>query len=203
MATTSASDSKRWTHFHSALQLAIQRSARQWTYEDFTEYFSLWCKEEPNGASAVFNAVSRHMESTISNSCEDLFKEYNVRESINILHAVVTEARARKQRGELSGKDVWKEDLQPRAAGRAHVVPILEGEVDRLKATLKALEEENLKLQAQFQENVRKQEETDAKTTELLDILDDIYHKWNKLPHEDMELWTLQTAESLGSTRPP
>lgn len=59
-----------------------------------------------------------------------------MRESINVLHGVVTDARARKQRDETEGKDIWKEDLEPRAAVRARTVPMLESDVEKLKATL-------------------------------------------------------------------
>ena len=52
---------------------------------------------------------------------------------------VVTDARARKQRGEMEAKDVWREDLEPRAAVRARTVPILESDVERLKATLQSV----------------------------------------------------------------
>ena len=85
MATT-VSASKRWTHFHSALQLAIQRSARKWTYvaqlslhvnctlkwsvwiryEDFAECFSLWCEEEPDSSSSVCSTIANHLESSIT-----------------------------------------------------------------------------------------------------------------------------------------
>ncbi len=58
-----------------------------------------------------------------------------MKENLDKLHAVVTEARTRKQTG-YDGKDVWKEDLQPRAAVRARTVPLLEKERDRLKAQL-------------------------------------------------------------------
>lgn len=59
-----------------------------------------------------------------------------MRDSINVLHGVVTDARARKQRGETGTKDIWKEDLEPHAAVRARTVPVLESEVEKLKATL-------------------------------------------------------------------
>lgn len=70
-------------------------------------------------------------------SCETLFEDLRVRENINALHAVVTEARARKERGELDGKDVWREDLDPRAAVRARTVLVLQAEVEQLRASLK------------------------------------------------------------------
>ena len=124
-------------------------------YEDFQECFALWCKEEPHGAEGIFNTISRHMEDQIhvciahlslvpadsgscQASCETLFRDFNVRESIDVLHRVVTDARSRKQRGETEGKDIWKEDLEPRAAVRARTVTVLESEVEKLKATLQS-----------------------------------------------------------------
>ena len=67
--------------------------------------------------------------------CEELFPKYDLKHNIDILHAVVTEARARKQSGEI-GKDVWREDLQPRTATRARTIPLLEKEAAKLRATL-------------------------------------------------------------------
>jgi hypothetical protein len=79
-----ASGSKRWTYFYSALQLAIQRSAHKWrsvrlllgydlvlltafsSFDDFVECFSLWAEESPDGASSVFNTISGYQESQIT-----------------------------------------------------------------------------------------------------------------------------------------
>lgn len=58
-----------------------------------------------------------------------------MKDNIDVLHAVVTEARARKQGGEI-GVDVWREDLQPMAAVRARTVPVLQSEAERLRMTL-------------------------------------------------------------------
>jgi hypothetical protein len=59
---------------------------------------------------------------------------------VDILHQVVTEARARRQRGETgdsgTGVDSWRADLQPRAAVRARTIPALERERDSLRARL-------------------------------------------------------------------
>ena len=59
---------------------------------------------------------------------------------MDILHQVVTEARARRQRGETGDGgtrvDGWRADLQPRAAVRAVTIPALERERDSLRARL-------------------------------------------------------------------
>ncbi|KAI0774776.1 hypothetical protein BD413DRAFT_536292 [Trametes elegans] len=190
--------SKRWTYFHSALQLAIQRSAHKWTYEDFAECFSLWCDEQPENAATIFNLVSGRLESSITENCEELFKKYNVKENLDNLHAVVTAARARKQAG-YDGHDVWREDLQPRAAVRARTVPLLERERDRLQAELSELTEENTDLQYQMCRNVQAKEEADADAAKLLDLLDRAFAKWSDLPQDDIQSWTLQTAEAAGN----
>ncbi|PIL25364.1 hypothetical protein GSI_13254 [Ganoderma sinense ZZ0214-1] len=190
--------SKRWTYFHSALQLAIQRSAHKWTYEDFAECFSLWCDEQPENAATIFNLVSGRLESSITENCEELFKKYNVKENLDNLHAVVTAARARKQ-ANYDSKDVWREDLQPRAAVRARTIPLLEHERDRLRAELGLLTEENLELESQMRQNVHGTEEADRDASRLLDVLDKALAKWDKIPLDDVQSWTLQTAESAGS----
>ncbi|EIW58256.1 uncharacterized protein TRAVEDRAFT_58600 [Trametes versicolor FP-101664 SS1] len=190
--------SKRWTYFHSALQLAIQRSAHKWTYEDFAECFSLWCDEQPENAATIFNLVSSRLESSITENCEELFKKYNVKENLDNLHAVVNAARARRQTG-YDGRDVWREDLQPRGAVRARTVPLLEMERDRLRAELSQLTEENSELQSQMHRNVQAKEEADADAAKLLDVLDRAFAKWSQLPLEEMQTWALTTAESAGS----
>ncbi|KAF9804042.1 hypothetical protein IEO21_09488 [Rhodonia placenta] len=206
MASESAASaqppSKRWAYFHSALQLAIQRSSHKWTYEDFTECFSLWCEEQPENAPRIFTTVSRHMEDQITENCEELLKQFNVRENLDNLHAVVTEARIRKQSGNYDGKDVWREDLHPSVAVRARTTPLLEKERDRLRAELEELENENLELQSQLQSNVKAREEADAEASKLLDILDEVHAKWNQLQTEEIQSWSLQMAESLSGSRP-
>ncbi|KAG2039935.1 hypothetical protein BDR03DRAFT_1090297 [Suillus americanus] len=182
---------------------ASTKAAHIYAYEDFQECFTLWCKEEPHGAEGIFNTVSRHMEDQIHQSCENLFKEFNVKDSINILHAVVSEARARKQHGEIHGKDVWRENLAPRAAVRARTVRVMESEVERARAELQALEEENAALYGRCEDNDEKQRAADAKTVELLDILDDVYAKWSQLPQDEIGVWALESAENVGLTQPP
>jgi hypothetical protein len=75
----------------------------------------------------------------VQQSCENLFKEFNVKESVNTLHTVVSGARARKQHEEVDGKDVWRENLAPRAAVRARTVRVMEPEVEHLRAQLRAV----------------------------------------------------------------
>ncbi|KAG9309576.1 hypothetical protein JVU11DRAFT_10557 [Chiua virens] len=128
-------------------------------------------------------------------SCETLFRDFDVRESINVLHHVVTDARGRKQRDETEGKDIWKVDLEPRAAVRARTVPVLEAEVERLKET--ATNEENQASFEQLKANVRRQQEADAESAELLKNFDEIYSRWRKLPHDEISLWALRSTDSI------
>ena len=91
-----------------------------------------------HGAILAYERVMTRTDSVddrYQENCEELFKKYNVKENLDNLHAVVTAARARKQAG-YDGKDVWREDLQPRAAVRARTIPLLEQERERLRAEL-------------------------------------------------------------------
>lgn len=123
-------------------------------------------------------------------SCEALFKDFNVRENINTLHAVVTEAKNRKQRGEVDRPDLWKGDLDPRAAVRARTIPTLQAEAERLREALKKacmsphrglwahtgrqIEEENVELFEGTQKNVEKEREAAEKTQELTKLVDEV-----------------------------
>lgn len=131
-----------------------------YSFDDFTECFPLYVEEDKNGASATYNSISDYIEaqnfvcalppptielrsfnSNLFNAQRDLdklFKDYVVQENIDILHRVVTEAKDRKAKGDI-GKDVWREDLEPRAAVSARTVPILEQETKRLCDTLAAV----------------------------------------------------------------
>ena len=83
------------------------------------------------------------MPGKTKNNTNKLFEEYDVQKNLDTLHQVVTDARERRQRSEPgggsgsgSGKDLWRADLQPRAAVRARTVPALERERDALRARL-------------------------------------------------------------------
>ncbi|KAH8097015.1 hypothetical protein BXZ70DRAFT_943956 [Cristinia sonorae] len=200
--STVTSASKRYTEFYSALQAAIQRSTHKWTFEDFSECFSLWCEEEPAASATVLNTIVQHMETDITSRVDELLTQFNVKESLDRLHAVVTEAKARKRMGEpYEGHDLWRENLPPRAAVRARTIPVLEKERDRLKGMLAELDDSNMRLQSEIQENVRAREDADAETAALLDLLEQATAKWDEVPMDEIESWTLQTAESIATPK--
>ena len=122
-----------------------------------------------------------------------LFEQYDVQKQIDVLHGVVTEARARRQRGETPGADRWREDLQPREAVRARTIPTLVRERDMLRARLAQvrcslkkllqiflnilvvqMEQENMELCGQVQENVAAQDLADTKTAEIFGFFDEV-----------------------------
>ncbi|KAG6850567.1 hypothetical protein H0H93_011766 [Arthromyces matolae] len=164
--------------------------------------FPLYVEEEKNGASATFDSIADYIESQNINDLEKLFKDYGVQENIDILHKVVNEAKERKANGEL-GKDVWREDLEPRAAVSARTIPILESEVQRLREALAEIQKENKSLQAQIEDNVAAAADAKKNAHQLLDKLDDVYERWQNLPTEQIEAWTVQTMESLQPGPPP
>ena len=72
----------------------------------------------------------------LQTACDKLFERYDAREKIDILHAVVTEARERQKAGVLPGPDTWRPEIDPRTAARAKTIPILQNERDELKKRL-------------------------------------------------------------------
>ncbi|KAI0297903.1 hypothetical protein BC826DRAFT_134216 [Russula brevipes] len=215
----SSAQSKRWTQFYAALQLAIQRVAHKWTYKDFSECFPLWCEEQPNGAEGVFNTVSSFVETHIVTSTNKLFEQYDVQKNVDTLHRVVTDARARRQQQQQQqheqdgsgggsgagggGADRWRADLQPRAAVRARTIPALARERDLLRARLAEMEKENMELYREMEENVAAHEQADARAAEIFAFFDEVYAKWKELPMEDMQAWSVLTAETQSAMKPP
>lgn len=65
-----------------------------------------------------------------------MFQKYKAAQGIDALHQVILEARARKAGGEAPGKDAYIQGLEPRAAVRARVIPVLQTEKERLEAVL-------------------------------------------------------------------
>lgn len=63
---------------------------------------------------------------------DKLFKDYNVQESVDTLHKIVTEAKERKLQS-LEPKDAWKPDLDPKIAVSARTIPVLNSEAERLR----------------------------------------------------------------------
>ncbi|KAG6898324.1 hypothetical protein C0992_011916 [Termitomyces sp. T32_za158] len=130
------------------------------------------------------------------NDLEKLFKDYAVQENIDILHRVINEAKDRNAKGE-SSKDVWREDLEPRAAVSARTIPILESEVKRLREALTETQKMNNSLQSQIEENVAAAANGKQSANRLLDKLDQVHADWRNLLTEEVEAWTLQALESL------
>ncbi|KIM44521.1 hypothetical protein M413DRAFT_442489 [Hebeloma cylindrosporum] len=188
--------SRRWTHFHSALQLAIQRSSHKWTFEDFAECFPLYVESDKNGSSATFNSISEYIEAQNFRDLDKLFKNYNIQESIDILHKVVNDAKERKARGD-AGNDTWKDNLEPKVAVCARTVPVLNSEAGRLRTLISQLEQDNRQLELELQEKADLTDTANERVMEILDKLDATLQTWQDLPHEDIETWTLQTAEAL------
>ncbi|KAH6915844.1 hypothetical protein BKA70DRAFT_471368 [Coprinopsis sp. MPI-PUGE-AT-0042] len=188
--------SRRWTHFHSALQLAVQRSARKWTFEDFAECFPLYVQEDKNSASATFTSISDYIESQTINDLDKLFTDYNVQDNVDKLHKIVTDAKERRTKGE-TRQDAWKEDLDPRVAVVAKTAPVLEKEVQRLKELLAESEAVNRQIQDELEETVQETDENNRRALHLVDQLDEACEEWDKLPLDEIEAWTVQMEESL------
>ncbi|KAK7466349.1 hypothetical protein VKT23_005077 [Stygiomarasmius scandens] len=188
--------SVRWGHFRSALQLAVQRSAHKWSYADFAECFPLYCEEDKTGSMAAYNSIADYIESQSLRDYENLFEQYNLQDNLDAFHQIISEAKQRKA-DETVGKDVWREDLEPVGLVCARTVPDLEAEAERLREAVAAMEETNRQLGVELKENTDAIKATDARSTALLDKLDEVMEAWSTaLEKSEIQDWTLQTAET-------
>jgi transcriptional regulator NrdR family protein len=80
------------------------------------------------------------------------------------------------------------------------------------------IKEENRELQRQMQENVHTKQMGEAKIQELMNLLDEVglihfvfcalpdalqvYDQWKQLPWDEIEIWGVQTRDSLKAAQP-
>ncbi|PPR03204.1 hypothetical protein CVT26_008052 [Gymnopilus dilepis] len=165
-------------------------------FEDFAECFPLYVESDKNGSSATFNSISEYIEAQNFRDLEKLFNDYNIRENIDTLHKVINDAKERKLRGD-AGKDTWQDNLDPKVSVCARTVPVLKFEAARLRDLISQLEEENRNLEVELQTKVDATNNANEQVIDLLDQIDAAFRGWKDLPHEELEAWTVQTAESL------
>ncbi|KAJ7606123.1 hypothetical protein DFH06DRAFT_1019497 [Mycena polygramma] len=191
--------SRRWSYFHSALELAIQRSAHKWEFQDFAECFPQYVEEDKDGAMQTFNQVADYIESANKRDLEKLFQEYDLQNNIDILDKMVGEAKTRKASGNI-GPNVWKENLHPHSAVCGRTVPILQAQAKRLQESLAELEAENLTLIADLERKVGDMDDIETRTIRILDKIDETHEAWSEIPMEEMQSWTAQLAETTKPT---
>ncbi|KAJ7781046.1 hypothetical protein B0H16DRAFT_605648 [Mycena metata] len=187
--------SRRWNYFHSALELAIQRSAHKWTFEDFAECFPQYVKEDKDGALQTFNQVADYIETANQKDLQKIFHDYDLQTNVDILDKMVSEAKARKASGEID-PNVWTRDLPPRSAVAGRTVPVLEAQAQRLRESVAKLEAENHALISELDQKVAKIGDLDARTTRILDNIDSTHEAWANVPMEEIQEWTAHVAES-------
>ncbi|KAJ7765391.1 hypothetical protein DFH07DRAFT_810394 [Mycena maculata] len=191
--------SRRWKHFHAALELAVQRSAHEWKFEDFAECFPQYVKEDKDGAMQTFTQVADYIENTTKRDLEKLFGEYDLQNNIDILDKIVSEAKARKASGDI-GPNVWTENLQPRSTVCGRTIPILEAQAERLRESLAKLEAENLAFIAELDDKDRQVNDLTARYTGIMGKIDETREAWKQVPMTTIQEWAAQTAETLTPT---
>ncbi|CAK5267642.1 unnamed protein product [Mycena citricolor] len=185
-----ATGSRRWQHFISALELAIQRSARRWTSEDFAECFPEFVEEDKDRAMRIYNQVADYIESENQarpRNFEALFNEYDLQNKIDILDKMVRDAKTRKASGDL-GPDVRSDEMRPQSAVYGRTVPILRAEIARMEG-------QNLALADDLQAVVKEGDILQKRIDDILDKVDEAHNAWESVPMEDVHAWTSQVSE--------
>ncbi|KAF8216454.1 Nnf1-domain-containing protein [Mycena galopus ATCC 62051] len=192
---THSGGSRRWSYFHSALELAVQRSAHKWKFEDFAECFPQYVAEDKEGAIQTFNQVADYIEAATKRDFENVFKEYDLQNNIDILDKIVSDAKARKASGKTS-PSVWTANLHPRSAVCGRTIPILEAQADRLRESLAELETENIALASELEGKVGEINGLRSRAIRMLDLFDTTHEAWSNMPMEEIQAWTAQIAET-------
>ncbi|KAJ7709807.1 hypothetical protein B0H17DRAFT_1190966 [Mycena rosella] len=191
--------SRRWNYFHSALELAIQRSAHKWKFEDFAECFPHYVEKDKDGAFQTFTQVADYIESATKRDLDDLFGVYDLQNKIDILDKLVSEAKARKASGDVV-PNVWTEDLHPRSAICGRTIPTLEAQAKRLRDSVAKLEAENLVLLSDLEGKIKDTDALETRTLHILSNLEQTHEAWSDIPMDQVQGWTADAAEISAPT---
>ncbi|KAJ7628451.1 hypothetical protein FB45DRAFT_1059215 [Roridomyces roridus] len=194
------SHSRRWKYFHSALELAVAKSAHEWKFEDFEQCFPQLVKEDKDSATQIFSQIAGYIESTTKRDLDRLFEVYDLKKNIDILDEVVKDAKARKGDVEPS---VWTEQTRPRAAVYARTVPALEARAQRLKEQLAEMEAQNLDLISQLESKNEQLADLTGRSAKILEAANETGKSWRDSPMDSVQGWTAQAVETLTPIRHP
>ncbi|KDQ19025.1 hypothetical protein BOTBODRAFT_63154 [Botryobasidium botryosum FD-172 SS1] len=187
--------STRYSRFHSAYVLATKKASSKWTYEDFAQCFPTWAAESSEGVAQIRAQLSQHMREQTLKQADEILQAYNAAAAIDELQTVISAGRARVSTSD-KGKDMWKADLDPKAAARARTVPILKSERDRLLEALREVEAKNVELAKQVEASRNGRISANSKAKDILKALDEAVAEFNNLPVEEMEEWIVETEEN-------
>ncbi|KAL1747965.1 hypothetical protein HDZ31DRAFT_30834 [Schizophyllum fasciatum] len=197
----SSKASRRWVHFHSALQLAVSRASHRWTFEEFALCFPDFVEQDRDTASQLFNRTSDYIESQISRMIEDICKEHDMQASIDTLHRIVNEAKERDQALAATARapppDVWSSSTTPRNAIAARTVPILRQQRDQLKAMLAEQRAKNAQMLRIVAENRAAAEVADRQVHETMDAIEGVISEFERLPVETLDSWAVTVHEGV------
>ncbi|KAL1676586.1 hypothetical protein EV122DRAFT_291754 [Schizophyllum commune] len=193
--------SRRWIHFHSALQLAVSRASHKWTFEEFALCFPEFIEQDRDTASQLFNRTSDYIESQISRMVEDICKEHDMQTSIDTLHRIVNEAKERDQALAATGQppppDVWSSSTTPRNAIAARTVPLLRQHRDQLKVMLDEQRARNAQMLRVVAENRAAAEVADRQVHEIMDAIEKVIAEFERLPVETLDSWAVTVHEAV------
>ncbi|KAH8832793.1 hypothetical protein DL96DRAFT_1583382, partial [Flagelloscypha sp. PMI_526] len=197
--TSTTSPHKRYTYFERALDLVIQRCARKWSYNEFKECFPLFVEDDPNGAFTKFTTIQDFIESQNMKDLQDtIMDQYALRDNLNVLDDVVHDAENRRRHpDEKKRLDIYRGNLSPQAALASRTVPILQREVDHLKAVLEQLDQETLSLSAELEKEIQARDEANAKVNQLCDSFETAGKLWSELPIDEYDAWVLDMRRTI------
>ncbi|TRM63734.1 hypothetical protein BD626DRAFT_495219 [Schizophyllum amplum] len=193
--------SRRWVHFHSALQLAVSRASHKWTFEDFALCFPDFVERDRDTATQLFNRTSDYIESQISRMVQEICDEHNMQTSIDTLHRIVAEAKELDQILAASGRpappDVWALSTTPRNAIAARTVPQLQRTRDALKAMLAERKSKNIEMLRSVEEDRAVAEAANREAHDRMNAIEGVIQEFEKLPVEPLDSWAVTVHETV------
>ncbi|KAF8329475.1 uncharacterized protein EI90DRAFT_3017244 [Cantharellus anzutake] len=184
---------------------AFRKANEKWTDEDCALCFPLLAEAVPHYLKKARKEAIDAGRAYATLEEAKITKSYDATIAIDALHACILEARRRdKARREenpppppqlSSYPDTWQPHMDPRASVRAHTVPLMGIELERVEKEIAAGEARNEILDSKLRANIAAQQEATARIRALLEKFHATVSSMSNPQIADLEQWAIMMEE--------
>ncbi|WWD17053.1 hypothetical protein CI109_101490 [Kwoniella shandongensis] len=191
------------------LDRAVKAGAQRWTVDHFNGCFPTISKQMPTAMENAWLQASLSMRQNILDNAQPLLSHYNVGPALQAIDEVDKEAREyaksnppREAGASSSRPDAWRPNVSPHALVAATVLPIYDEAYQKLREEYLELHKDCTDRYASILSKQATLKNLESSVSDGVVELDKTIKILEKLPTEDMMLWT-ESAETKLETRAP
>ncbi|WRT66620.1 uncharacterized protein IL334_003579 [Kwoniella shivajii] len=191
------------------LERAVKAGAQRWTADHFRGCFPVMAKDLSKAMENTCLSASQTMRNNIMTNAKYHMEHYKVGPALRAIDEVDKEARdhlranpAESEQGKLGRPDAWRPDLAPNALVASSVLPIYDDAYSKLREEYVDLHKYCSEKYKSIIDKQKLLEDLEGGVADGVVDLDKTIEIFNKLPVEEMMLWT-ESAETKLETRAP